>query len=68
MPRSLHIRMARWPKTPGELERCIGAESVRTIRQEREGVFVVCSAGAFIGCVDNVKSEKTTKDEKMTKV
>ncbi len=25
----------------------------------------VCSAGAFTGCVDNVKSEKITKDEKM---
>ncbi len=31
-------------------------------------VFVVCTAGAFIGCVDNVKSEYMTKDEKMTKV
>ncbi len=50
--------MAQWPRTPGELERYIGAESVRTIRQERQRiVFVVCSAGAFIGCVDKVKSE-----------
>ncbi len=49
------IKMARWPKTPVELEKCIGAESVRMIRQERERVvFVVCTAGAFIGCVDNV--------------
>ncbi len=30
------VKMARWPKTPGELERCIGEESVRTIRRERE--------------------------------
>ncbi len=30
------VRMARWPKTPGELGNCISAESVRTIRQERE--------------------------------
>ncbi len=35
MSRSLQIKMARWPKTPGELEKCIGAESVRTIRQEQ---------------------------------
>ncbi len=34
----------------------IGAESVTTIRRERV-VIVVCTAGAFIGCVDNVKSE-----------
>ncbi len=34
MPRSPHIRMARWPKTPGELERYIGTESARTISQE----------------------------------
>ncbi len=54
MPRSPHIRMARWHKTPGELERSIGAESVRTIRQESE-LCVVCTAGAFIGCVENVK-------------
>ncbi len=32
------------------------AESVRTVRRER-GLCVVCTAGAFIGCVDNVKSE-----------
>ncbi len=51
-----HIRIARRPKTPGELERYIGAESVRTIRQERV-VFVVRIAGAFIGCVDKIKSE-----------
>ncbi len=31
--------MARWLKTPGELERCVGAESMRTIRQEREIEF-----------------------------
>ncbi len=30
------VRMARWPKTSGELEGYIGAESVRTIRQEKE--------------------------------
>ncbi len=69
MPRSPHIRIARWPKTPGEIERCIGAESVRTIRQKRERVVgVVCTAGAFIGCVDNVKSEWITRGEKVIKV
>ncbi len=31
-------------------------------------VFVVCTTGAFIGFVDNVKSEQVTEDEKMTKV
>ncbi len=31
-------------------------------------VFVARTAGAFIGCVDNVKSEQITKSEKMTKV
>ncbi len=31
-------------------------------------VFVVCTASAFIGCVDNVKSEKITRGEKTTKV
>ncbi len=52
------VRMARWPKTPGELERRIGAESVRRDKiGKRVVVFVVCTAGAFIGCVDNVKSE-----------
>ncbi len=56
MSRSAQIKMARLPKTPGELKRRIGTESVRTIRQERV-VFVVCTAGAFLGCVDNVKSE-----------
>ncbi len=29
------VRMARWPKTPGGLERYINAESVRTIRQKK---------------------------------
>ncbi len=57
--------MVRWPKTPGKLERCIGAESVRTVRQER--VLVVGTAGAFIGCVDNVTSEYIAKGEKMPK-
>ncbi len=28
--------MARWPKTPGELVSYIGAEGVRTTRQEEE--------------------------------
>ncbi len=58
MPRSPHLRMARRPKTPGELLRYIGAEDVRTIRQERgRVVVVVCTAGAFIVCVDKLKSE-----------
>ncbi len=34
MSRSPKIKMARWPKTPVELEKCIGAESVRTIGRE----------------------------------
>ncbi len=42
------VRMARWPKTPGELERYIGAESVRTIRR-KECCVVMCTVGAFIG-------------------
>ncbi len=67
MPRSPHIIMARWPKTPGELERCIGAESVRTKRKERE-LFLWCTAAVFVGCVDKVKSELIIKDEKMTEV
>ncbi len=29
-------------------------------------LFVVCTAGSFIGCVDNVKSEEITKGEKIT--
>ncbi len=28
-------------------------------------MFVVCTIGEFIGCVDNVKSEKITRGEKM---
>ncbi len=39
------VRMARWPKTPGELERYIGAESVRTIRRKESfvcGVYSMC--------------------------
>ncbi len=35
------VRMARWPKMPGELERYIGAESVPTIRLEKAFVLVV---------------------------
>ncbi len=31
-------------------------------------MFVVCTAGAFIGYVDKVKSEKITKVGKRTKV
>ncbi len=69
MSPSPHIGMARWPNTPGEYENFIGTESVRTIRQEKERVVcVVCTAGAFKGCVDNVKSEQITRGEKMTKV
>ncbi len=30
------VRMARWPKTAGEFGKCIGADSVRTIKQGRE--------------------------------
>ncbi len=65
-----HVRlMEKWtPKTPGELERCIGAESVRTIRQESGLCCLVCDAGTFRGCVDNVKSKQIRKSEKMTKV
>ncbi len=29
--------------------------------------FVVCTAGAFIGCVDNVTSVQITGGERMTK-
>ncbi len=29
------VRMARWPKTAGEIGKCIGADSVRTIKQGR---------------------------------
>ncbi len=31
-------------------------------------VVVVCTAGAFIGCLDKVKSELIAKGEKMTEV
>ncbi len=51
------VRMARWPKTAGELEGYISAESVRTIRKARELCFVLRTTGAFIGRVDNAKSE-----------
>ncbi len=59
--------MVRWPKATVDSEKCIGAESVRSIRRQRF-VFVVCTAGAFIGCVDNVKSELVTRGEKIMKV
>ncbi len=52
------IRMARWPKTPGELE----GERAHDKTGERV-VCMVCSAG-----VDNVKSEKIIKGDKMKKV
>ncbi len=39
------VRMARWPKTPDELEMYINAESVRTIRQKK----VLC-----VWCVQQV--------------
>ncbi len=51
------VRMARWPNTHVELETCTGADDVRSIRRERELCCLVCSAGTFIGRVDNVKSE-----------
>ncbi len=51
------VRMARWPNTHVELEKCTGADDVRSIRRERELCCLVCSAGTFIGRVDNVKSE-----------
>ncbi len=35
---------------------------------EREFCCLVCGAGTFIGCVDNVKCEQITKGEKMLKV
>ncbi len=31
MPRSPRVRMVRWPKTPVELECCIGAEGVLVV-------------------------------------
>ncbi len=43
------VRMARWPKTPGGLEKYIGAESVRTIRQKKELCCVMRTVGEFIG-------------------
>ncbi len=49
------------------MERCIGAEGVRSIRRERELRCLVCSAGTFIGFVDNIKSKLITKGERMTK-
>ncbi len=42
------VRMARWPKTPGEFGKCIGTDSVRTIKQGR-ALFVMCTVGAVIG-------------------
>ncbi len=61
--------MARWPKTPVELERSIGAECMRTIRRERELPYLGFSAGTFVGGgVENVKRELITKSEKVTKV
>ncbi len=58
MPRSPQIRVGQvyWRR-----QRALGKTRVRV-------VFVVCTAGAFIGCVDNVKSEYMTKGEKMSKV
>ncbi len=41
MPRFPQIRMARWPKAPGELEMYIGAESVR--KTGERVVFVMCT-------------------------
>ncbi len=65
LPRSPHIRMARWPET------YIGVYWRRERAHDKIGervVFVVCTVGAFIRCLDNVKSEKITRGEKMTKV
>ncbi len=50
-------RMARWPKTPVELETCIGAEGVCSFRRERELCCLMCTVGTVIGCIDIVKSE-----------
>ncbi len=43
------VRMARWPKTAGELEGYISAENVRTVRQDNELCSVMCTVGEFIG-------------------
>ncbi len=48
--------MARWPNTLVEFEWRIGAEGVRSIRQESEPFCLVCGADTIIGCLHNVKS------------
>ncbi len=52
---------------PGELAKCIGAEGVHTIRQEKESCVCCLYSRAFIGCVDNVTSESIARGEKMAK-
>ncbi len=55
MPRFPDIRMARYPKTPVELERCISTDKLALDKLRVRVVCVVCTADIFIGCVDNIK-------------
>ncbi len=57
MPQSPHIRMARWPKTPDELGKVYWHRERAHDKTGERVVFVVCTAGAFIGGVDTIKSE-----------
>ncbi len=49
MPRSPHIRMARWPKTPIKLGKVYWHRERAHDKTRVSIVFVVCTAGAFMG-------------------
>ncbi len=49
--------MARWLKTPVELGKVNWRRKCAHDKTRVSVVLVVCTAGAFIGCVDNVKSD-----------
>ncbi len=49
--------VARRPKTPVELEMCIGVGGLRSMTRERELLLRGVKTGAIIGCTDNVKSK-----------
>ncbi len=56
--------MARRPKTAVELGKVYWRRKLAHDKTGKRVVFVVCTAGAFIGCVDKIKIEKVTQGDK----
>ncbi len=56
MSRSPQIELALWLKTPVELGKVYWRRECALDKMRTMVVCVVCKAGAFILCVDNVRS------------